>query len=76
MGFAARGTRKVLSDVFDFLHDQNFLSALAAIVGPLAFFAAPTEEIEHILFHEDVDVTEAVDLPVYAATDAELAEAA
>jgi hypothetical protein len=41
--------------VLEFLTDQHFLSALAAAIGPLAFFAAPTEEIEHLLFHDDVD---------------------
>lgn len=29
--------------------DPNFLSALSAVIGPLAFFAAPTEEIERLL---------------------------
>ena len=40
--------------MFDLLTDQNFLSALATMIGPLAFFAAPTEEIEHLLFGEYV----------------------
>jgi hypothetical protein len=35
--------------VLDFLTDQGVQSAIAAIIGPLAFFAAPTEEIEHLL---------------------------
>jgi hypothetical protein len=38
------------SSVLDFLSDQNFLQALAALVGPLAFFAAPTEEIEQLVY--------------------------
>jgi hypothetical protein len=41
--------------VLEFLTDQHFLSALAAAIGPLAFFAAPTEEIEHLLFYDDVE---------------------
>jgi hypothetical protein len=32
-----------------FFSDPQVLSALAAAVGPLAFFAAPTEEIERLL---------------------------
>jgi hypothetical protein len=36
--------------VLAFLTDQSFLSAMAAAIGPLAFFAAPTEEIERLLF--------------------------
>jgi hypothetical protein len=38
--------------VLEFLTDQNFLGAMATIIGPLAFFAAPTEEIEHLLMAE------------------------
>jgi hypothetical protein len=40
--------------VFDFIINPDFLSALATIVGPLAFFAAPTEEIEHLLYADEV----------------------
>jgi hypothetical protein len=77
MGVVPCRTRKVWRCVFDFLHDQNFLSALAAVIGPLAFFAAPTEEIEHLLFHDDVEVVEVeTSVPAYASTEAELAEAA
>jgi hypothetical protein len=36
--------------VLEFLTQQQFLHALAAFVGPLAVFAAPTEEIERMLF--------------------------
>lgn len=63
--------------MFDFLFDQNFLSALAAMIGPLAFFAAPTEEIEHMLFHEDKACTDALETtPGMAQLDGKLAEAA
>jgi hypothetical protein len=63
--------------VFDFLHDQNFLSALAAMIGPIAFFAAPTEEIEALLF-VDVDgevAREAIE-PAYPTPKPAFAEAA
>jgi hypothetical protein len=39
--------------VLEFLTEQQFLQALAALVGPLAVFAAPTEEIERMLFGVD-----------------------
>ncbi len=35
--------------MLEFLTDQSFISAMATIIGPLAFFAAPTEEIEDLL---------------------------
>jgi hypothetical protein len=35
--------------LLDFLTDQHFLEALAVLVGPLVFFAAPTKEIEHLV---------------------------
>jgi hypothetical protein len=41
--------------VLELLADQQFLSALAAVIGPLAIFAAPTEEIEHLLFDDDAE---------------------
>jgi hypothetical protein len=41
--------------VLEFLTDHHFLSALSAAIGPLAFFAAPTEEIEHLLFADDAE---------------------
>jgi hypothetical protein len=41
--------------VLEFLIDQHFLSALAAAIGPLAVFAAPTEEIERLLYADDVE---------------------
>jgi hypothetical protein len=41
--------------VLEFFADHQFLSALAAIVGPLVVFAAPTEEIEHLLFADDLE---------------------
>jgi hypothetical protein len=39
--------------VLALLTDHSFLSALATLVGPLAVFAAPTEEIEHLLMADD-----------------------
>jgi hypothetical protein len=39
--------------VLEFLTDPQFLSAVAAAIGPLAFFAAPTEEIEALLHDDD-----------------------
>ena len=39
--------------MLEFLTDQNFLAALGSVIGPLAFFAAPTEEIEHLLMASD-----------------------
>lgn len=47
--------------MLDFLTDQNFLSVLSLAIGPLAFFAAPCEEIELLLLSGDmtVDVNEA-----------------
>jgi hypothetical protein len=54
--------------VLAFLTDHSFLSALATLVGPLAVFAAPTEEIEHLLMTDDSDevmvvaVAEALDV--------------
>lgn len=41
--------------VLELLSNQDFLSALAAAIGPLAFFAAPTEEIEQLLFAQDLE---------------------
>jgi hypothetical protein len=77
MGDVTPKTGKVRRNVFDFLHDQNFLSALAVAIGPLAFFAAPTEEIEHLLLHTDIEISETeVCVPAYATVEAELAEAA
>ena len=43
-------TRKMGQGVFQLLTDQSFLNALAAVIGPLAFFAAPTEEIEQLIY--------------------------
>jgi hypothetical protein len=54
--------------VLEFLTDTQFLSALAAAIGPLAFFAAPTEEIEHLLFAHDLDEVE-VDAGVDVAAE-------
>jgi hypothetical protein len=63
--------------VFDFLIDQNFLNALAAMIGPLAFFAAPTEEIEHLLFHQEDEVGDlGLSLPAFSPIDDVIAEAA
>jgi hypothetical protein len=63
--------------VFDLLTDHNFLSSLAAMIGPLAFFAAPTEEIEHLLLQEDaVEIEAKAAAPAYATTDSDLAQAA
>jgi hypothetical protein len=36
--------------VLDQFLDPGFLSALAAAIGPLAVFVAPTEEIEAMIF--------------------------
>ena len=38
----------------DQFFDPGFLSALAAAIGPLAVFVAPTEEIEAMIFGSDV----------------------
>ena len=63
--------------MFEFLVDQNFLSALAVTIGPLAFFAAPTEEIEHLIFFDDADVgDEAIAVPDFIPIDADIAKAA
>lgn len=40
--------------MLEFLTQQQFLQALAALVGPLAVFAAPTEEIERMLFGVEI----------------------
>jgi len=40
--------------VLDQFLDPSFLSALAATIGPLAVFVAPTEEIEAMIFDSDV----------------------
>jgi len=39
--------------VLDQFLDPSFLSALAATIGPLAVFVAPTEEIEAMIFDSD-----------------------
>jgi hypothetical protein len=63
--------------VFDFLTDQNFLNALALMIGPMAFFAAPTEEIEFLLLGDDETAPDkAVGVPSYCGDEAELAKAA
>jgi hypothetical protein len=67
--------------VFDFLADQNFLNALALMIGPMAFFAAPTEEIEFLLLDDDETAHDMVDdvpsyTPSYTNEEAELAKAA
>ncbi|MFM1976682.1 MAG: hypothetical protein RL145_1528 [Pseudomonadota bacterium] len=36
--------------MLDQFFDPGFLSALAAAIGPLAVFVAPTEEIEAMIF--------------------------
>jgi hypothetical protein len=45
--------------------DPGFLSAIAAGIGPLAFFAAPTEEIERLLLASE---PEAIVVPHSAET--------
>lgn len=40
--------------MFEFLTDPNFLNALSLAIGPLAFFAAPCDEIELLLMSDDV----------------------
>ena len=64
------------SGVFDFLQDPNFLNALAAMIGPLAFFAAPTEEIEHLLFSQSVAVEAATEVSDFTNTVTGIANAA
>ena len=44
--------------MLEFLSDPNFLGAMAGLVGPVAFFAAPTEEIEYLIHHSDLAVCE------------------
>ena len=44
--------------MLEFLSDPNFLGAMAGLVGPVAFFAAPTEEIEYLISHSDLTVCE------------------
>jgi hypothetical protein len=53
--------------VLAILADVQFLSALAGLVGPLAVFAAPTEEIEHLLL---ADETRASVEPAFVETAA------
>lgn len=63
--------------MFDFLTDQNLLSALAAMIGPLAFFAAPTEEIEYLLFSDTAEIaSEATFEPDLMPIGVSVAEAA
>lgn len=66
--------RRAAIKVLDFLTDQSFLNALAVMVGPLAFFAAPTEEIEHLLFHAD-DIVETTDI-IFVTEEVTIAKAA
>ena len=49
--------------------DPSFLSALAATIGPLAVFVAPTEEIEAMIFesHSGVDTLTSEEIGVGAA---------
>ena len=49
--------------------DPGFLSALAAAIGPLAVFVAPTEEIEAMIFdsYSDVDTLTSEEIGVGAA---------
>jgi hypothetical protein len=61
--------------VLEFLSDQNFLSALAAMIGPMVFFAAPTEEIEQLLLHDESYEISSQDVVVETA-DIELGVAA
>jgi hypothetical protein len=49
--------------VLEFLTDQHFLNALAAMIGPLAIFVAPTEEIEHLVFGQDTEEAPMTDTP-------------
>lgn len=43
--------------MLDLFFDPGFLSGLAAAVGPLAFFVAPTEEIEAMIFDSQAEET-------------------
>ncbi len=49
--------------------DPGFLSALAATIGPLAVFVAPTEEIEAMIFesYSGVDTLTSEEIGVGAA---------
>jgi hypothetical protein len=40
---------EAVASALQFLSDPQVLQGLAAFVGPMAFFAAPTEEIESML---------------------------
>jgi hypothetical protein len=63
--------------VLEFLTDQNLLGAMASIIGPLAFFAAPTEEIEHLLMADMAsDAVMRLSNPEVIETDAGLPKAA
>ena len=55
--------------MFDQFLDPSFLSALAATIGPLAVFVAPTEEIEAMIFesHSGVDTLTSEEIGVGAA---------
>jgi hypothetical protein len=55
--------------VLDQFLDPSFLSALAATIGPLAVFVAPTEEIEAMIFesHSGVDTLTSEEIGVGAA---------
>jgi len=55
--------------VLDQFLDPGFLSALAAAIGPLAVFVAPTEEIEAMIFdsYSDVDTLTSEEIGVGAA---------
>jgi hypothetical protein len=52
--------------VLEFLIDQQVLSSLAALLGPLCFFAAPTSEIETLLRADATPEATTTDAPVSA----------
>ncbi len=55
--------------MIDQFFDPSFLSALAATIGPLAVFVAPTEEIEAMIFdsYSGVDTLTSEEIGVGAA---------
>lgn len=60
--------------MFDHLLDPGFLHAVTALLGPLAFFAAPTQEIEAMIFdHSEASQGDGEDLltqtPIVANED-------
>lgn len=61
-------TRSGWRAVLEFLSDHQVLSSLAALLGPLCFFAAPTGEIETLLRADAPPETAIADAPIAAST--------